>query len=129
MLARTCSSVAIGSFSRFFGIDEICGAKITSDSPAYNQFITNSSVKNMPLPDNVNEQKLTEMALALLWLGCHDDQEFPRAWKSFDWDLMNLLHEKGYISNPVGKAKSVYMSPEAAAKAAALFEQHFGSAT
>jgi hypothetical protein len=30
-----------------------------------------------------------------------------RAWKSFDWEAMNRLHEKGYISNPVGKAKPI----------------------
>ncbi len=23
-----------------------------------------------------------------------------RAWKGFDWETMNRLHEKGYISNP-----------------------------
>ncbi len=83
----------------------------------------------MALPNHINEQKLTEVALALLWLGCHGEKESPRAWKSFDWDLMNLLHEKGHTSNPVGKAKSVHLSPEAAAKAAALFDKHFGSAT
>jgi hypothetical protein len=27
-------------------------------------------------------------------------------WKSFDWNAMNRLHEKGFISNPVRKAKS-----------------------
>jgi len=34
--------------------------------------------------------------LALLWLGLHDNS---RAWKGFDWDAMNRLHEKGYISH------------------------------
>jgi hypothetical protein len=35
--------------------------------------------------------------LALLYLGLHDDH---RAWKSFDWDALDRLHDKGLISNP-----------------------------
>ena len=48
-----------------------------------------------------------------------------RAWKGFDWDTLNRLHEKGYISNPVGKAKSVGMSEEGFLRAKELFERHF----
>jgi hypothetical protein len=52
----------------------------------------------------VDNDKIDEAVLALLYLTLHDG---ARAWKSFDWDAMNRLHEKGYIMNPVGKAKSV----------------------
>jgi len=38
---------------------------------------------------------------------------------------LNRLHEKGYISNPVGKAKSVGMTEEGFLKAKELFERHF----
>jgi hypothetical protein len=48
-----------------------------------------------------------------------------RAWKGFDWDTMNRLHDKGYISNPVGKAKSVGLSEEGFLEAKRLFEKHF----
>jgi len=48
-----------------------------------------------------------------------------RAWKGFDWDTMNRLHEKGYISNPIGKTKSVGMTEEGFLKAKELFERHF----
>ena len=48
--------------------------------------------------------KIDEAVLALLALGQHDGF---RAWKSFDWESMARLHEKGYITDPVGKAKSV----------------------
>jgi hypothetical protein len=48
-----------------------------------------------------------------------------RAWKGFDWDTLNRLHEKGYISNPVGRAKSVAMSEEGFLKTKELFERHF----
>ena len=33
-----------------------------------------------------------------------------RTWKTFDWEAMNRLYEKGLISNPVGKAKSVELT-------------------
>ena len=48
-----------------------------------------------------------------------------RAWKSHDWDVLDRLHAKGYISDPKGKAKSVVLSPEGLRRARELFEQHF----
>lgn len=53
---------------------------------------------------NLDTDRIDDAVLALLQLGLHED---VRAWKSFDWDAMDRLHQKGYISNPVGKAKSV----------------------
>ena len=82
---------------------------------------------NRPIPENVDEEKLSEIALALLWLGIHGDKDYPRAWKGLDWDVMNLLHEKGYIANPVGKAKSVHLLLGTPDKAEALFKKHFSS--
>ena len=38
---------------------------------------------------------------------------------------MNRLHKKGYISNPIGKAKSVVLNEEGFQKAEALFQKHF----
>jgi hypothetical protein len=38
---------------------------------------------------------------------------------------MNRLREKGYISNPVGKAKSVVIYEEGFRKAKELLERHF----
>jgi hypothetical protein len=52
----------------------------------------------------LNQDKIDDVVLALLYLGLHDG---ARAWKSFDWDAMDRLHDKGYISNPQSKAKSV----------------------
>lgn len=52
----------------------------------------------------LNNDRIDEAILALLYLGLHDG---TRAWKSFDWDAMARLHAKGYITDPVGKAKSV----------------------
>lgn len=52
-----------------------------------------------------DKDKVDEYTLALLLLVSHDREEGygARAWKGFDWETMNRLHEKGYISNPVSK--------------------------
>jgi hypothetical protein len=70
----------------------------------------------------IDEQKIDEAVLALLYLTLH---EGDRAWKSFHWDAMNRLHEKGFISNPVGKAKSVALTEQGLAEAERLFNAFF----
>jgi Domain of unknown function (DUF6429) len=74
-----------------------------------------------------DEDKIDEYTLALLYLVTHERHEGlgARAWKGFDWDTLNRLHDKGFISNPIGKAKSVGMSEEGFLKAKELFERHF----
>ena len=67
--------------------------------------------------------KIDEMVLALLWLTLAGDH---RAWKSHDWDTLERLHAKGYISDPKSKAKSVTFSEEGERRARELFERHFG---
>jgi len=76
---------------------------------------------------NYNEDKIDEFTLALLYLVTHDREEGfgARAWKGFDWETLNRLHDKGYISNPAGKAKSVVMTEEGFLKAKELFQRHF----
>ena len=74
-----------------------------------------------------DKDKVDEMTLALLYLVMHDeDESTARAWKGFDWDTMNRLHEKGFISNPVSKAKSVILTPEGYKRTKELFAKHFG---
>ncbi|MDU0702709.1 DUF6429 family protein [Pseudomonas aeruginosa] len=57
----------------------------------------------------VDKDKIDDTILALLFLSLDRD---GRSWKSIDWDAMNRLHEKGFISNPIGKAKSVVLTDE-----------------
>ena len=73
---------------------------------------------------NQHEGKIDQAVLALLYLGLHDD---ARAWKSFDWEAMNRLHEKGFISDPRGKAKSVVFTEAGLDQAKRLLEQSFSS--
>jgi hypothetical protein len=61
------------------------------------------------MTSELDEDKIDQTVLALLYLTLHD--EF-RAWKGFDWEALNRLHEKGMIGNPVGKAKSVVFTDE-----------------
>jgi hypothetical protein len=74
---------------------------------------------------NLDTERIDDAVLALLLLGLHDGQ---RAWKSFDWDAMARLHEKGLISDPVGKAKSVAFTDEGLQRAEALLQSLFGKA-
>ena len=69
-----------------------------------------------------DENKIDEMTLALLWLGLHED---TRVWKGFDWEAMDRLHAKGFISDPQSKAKSVVLSEEGERRSRELFERHF----
>jgi len=74
-----------------------------------------------------DEEKVDEFTLALLYLVVHERQEGfgARAWKGFDWDTMNRLHDKGPITNPVSKAKSVGMTEEGFKKSESLFKNFF----
>ena len=73
---------------------------------------------------DIDTDRIDDAVLALLYLGLHDR---CRAWKSFDWESMNRLHEKGFISNPVGKAKSVVLTEEGLRKSENLFREMFAA--
>jgi hypothetical protein len=73
---------------------------------------------------NLDEEKIDHAVLALLLLGLDDEK--PRV-ERFDWDAMNRLHEKGYISDPAGKAKSVAFTEQGMREAERLLEELFGT--
>ena len=74
-----------------------------------------------------DKEKVDDYTLALLYLVTHYRHEGfgARTWKGFDWDTMNRLHEKGFIANPIGKAKSVGVTPEGCKKVKELFQKYF----
>jgi hypothetical protein len=45
----------------------------------------------------LNQQKVEDAVLAVLWLTLHQER---LAWKTLDWDTMDRLHKKDYISDP-----------------------------
>ena len=75
------------------------------------------------LPDGIDRDKLAEVALAILSLTLHDG---GRVWKGLDWDLMDLLHEKGWIVDPRSKAKSVVLTEDGERLANEFLHRHFG---
>jgi hypothetical protein len=73
-----------------------------------------------------DKEKVDEYTLALLFLVMHEERDYgARAWKGFDWDTLNRLHDKGFIGNPVSKAKSVIVTSEGCKRARELFEKFF----
>jgi hypothetical protein len=71
---------------------------------------------------DIDRDHIDEVILALLFLGRHDG---VRTWKSFDWAAMERLHKKGFISDPVGKAKSVVFTDEGLRQSEAFFRKLF----
>lgn len=74
-------------------------------------------------PREIDTDKLAEAALAILSLTLHDR---GRVWKGLDWDLMDLLHEKGWIVDPHSKAKSVVLTEDGERLAREFLRRHFG---
>jgi hypothetical protein len=70
----------------------------------------------------LDTDKIDEAVLALLVLGLHDRM---RVWKGFDWEAMNRLHEKGFITDPRSKAQSVLLTAEGLALAEELLVKLF----
>lgn len=75
-----------------------------------------------------DKDKVDEMVLALLFLTTFDEGQYgARAWKGHDWDALDRLHAKGYISDPKGRAKSVVVTEEGLRRSRELFAKHFGN--
>jgi hypothetical protein len=72
-----------------------------------------------------DEDKVDEMVLALLHLTTFKEGMGIRAWKGHDWNAMDRLYKRGYISDPQNAAKSVRMTESGAQKAQKLFQEHF----
>ena len=72
-------------------------------------------------PD-IDTEKIDEAVLGLLYLTLHDAD---RAWKGFDWDALSRLHKKGFIHDPVNKAKSVALTDEGLRESERLFRKLF----
>lgn len=72
--------------------------------------------------DVIDLERVDQAALALMLLGLHDGW---RTWKGFDWEVLNRLHEKGFITDPKGKAKSVLFTEEGIRESQRLFTKSF----
>lgn len=79
----------------------------------------------MALPDGIDTEKLAEVALALLSLTSFTDHGEMRAWKGLDWDLLDLLYERGWILDPKSKARSVVLTETGHRLSEQAFAKHF----
>ena len=80
----------------------------------------------MALPPDLNQDKLSEAALAILGLNAFRKNQVVRAWKGMDWDLLDVLYQKGWIADPKGKARSVVFTDEGTRLAQDFLTRHFG---
>jgi hypothetical protein len=72
--------------------------------------------------DAIDWERVDQAALALMVLGL---QEGWRSWKGFDWQVLNRLYEKGFITDPRSKAKSVTFTKEGIQESRQLFAKLF----
>ena len=69
-----------------------------------------------------DENKVDDAVLALLYITSFRERDSVRAWKGFDWDALDRLHEKGMIHSPRSTAKSVVFTDDGLKRAKELFE-------
>lgn len=67
-------------------------------------------------------KKIDDAVLALMYLTVHDGCQ---AWKSFNWDATDRLHQQGLIEDPANKAKSVVFTERGLREAERLFNELF----
>ena len=72
-----------------------------------------------------NQERAGDIVLALMQLTLHDER---RAWKSYDWDVMNDLYERGFISDPHSKAKSIVLTEEGLARSQEMYAKYLDAA-
>ena len=71
-----------------------------------------------------DESKIEDVVLALLAAFSFDG---GRAWKGFDFDVMDRLYARDFIENPASKDKSVWLTPQGLERGRKIAEQLFSS--
>jgi hypothetical protein len=74
-----------------------------------------------------DKSRVDDMVLALLFLTSSRDRYGTRAWKGFDWEVLDRLHEKGFIGDPKSKGPTLALTEEGARLSRELFVRHFGT--
>ncbi len=69
----------------------------------------------------LDHDRIVECALAILGLSLHEDD---RVWKNIDWGLLDEMHTRGWIADPVNKNKSVCLT-DAGLKNLESFQQKY----
>ncbi len=69
-----------------------------------------------------DQTKIEDAVLALLAVFSFDG---GRAWKGFDFDVLDRLHAQGFIDDPATKAKSVGLTQEGLERGHEIAERLF----
>ena len=75
------------------------------------------------------EEKIKELTLLLLYLTSWKEKdvfgdECMRAWKGYDFDILNSLEEESLIGGSTHKAKSTYLTETGVNKAKELMKKY-----
>jgi hypothetical protein len=70
-----------------------------------------------------DEKRIEEAVLALL---AAFNFEGGRSWKGFDFDVMDRLYAQGFIDDPKGKTKSVWLTQQGLKQGLKHAEHLFG---
>ncbi len=73
--------------------------------------------------DAVDWESVDRATLAIMLLGLHQG---CRTWKGFNWEVLDRLFQKGFITDPKTKAKSVIFTEKGIGESQRLFEALFG---
>jgi hypothetical protein len=73
------------------------------------------------------DDKLIEDAVLALLAAFSSDS--GNTWKGFDFEIMNRLHEHGFISNPVNRNKSIWLTEEGLERGRRIADRLFGVKT
>ncbi|MDF1534934.1 MAG: DUF6429 family protein [bacterium] len=72
-----------------------------------------------------DEKRVDEAVLALMHLTTFRDASGYRTWKGHDWEVLDRLHQKGFIANPKSKSRSVDLTDEGQKSSEELFRKYF----
>lgn len=74
------------------------------------------------------EEQIKELTLLLLYLTSWTEKEpygeYQRAWKGYDFDILNSLEDERLIGGSKHKAKSTYITEKGIKKAKELMEKY-----
>ena len=75
-------------------------------------------------------EKVDQATLALLYLTLHETSDFGgRAWRAYDREALNRLHDKKLIGDPMPEAETVVITADGLEESRRLFYELFGSET
>lgn len=71
-----------------------------------------------------DKDQVDEMTMALIFLVTTREGEGGRAWKGFDWKILERLHQRGWLAQPQIKSLSLEITAEGMAKGQECFEKY-----